>query len=78
MDLQWVLLVEISMSDSFFVFFVFLFQRSAASVASQWLELLHQDIRGRLAGIVLKSEVNAESCSHAWLLNVFFCLLLKL
>lgn len=25
----------------------------AASVASQWLELLHQDIKGRLSGIAL-------------------------
>nr|CAB3445490.1 unnamed protein product [Digitaria exilis] len=30
----------------------------AATVASQWLELLHQDIRGRLAGIILKSQEN--------------------
>lgn len=27
-----------------------LFLHLAASVASQWLELLHQDIKGRLAG----------------------------
>uniref|UniRef100_A0A804P563 Uncharacterized protein n=1 Tax=Zea mays TaxID=4577 RepID=A0A804P563_MAIZE len=32
----------------------------AASVASQWLELLHQDIRGRLAGIILKPDVNVK------------------
>jgi hypothetical protein len=43
-SLQQILLIETFVSDSFVAL------GSAASVASQWLELLHQDIRGRLAG----------------------------
>ena len=44
---------------------------SAADVASQWLELLHQDIKGRLSGNALFSTVR-DRCEF------FYCLLLLL